>query len=469
MRGILDRAAGLSRGLIFNAVLVAAGLAGLIVSQAACSPAQSASGKTVFQADAFPVVQDLKQVQGWETWSQRAETSPVFFTAELPSLGGAGSLGITGASNSSAHGCWRKTVTGIAPGRYYRFEASYQTENVAFPRQQVLARLDWRDASGARVGQPEYVPELPAAGKWMKAGGAFKAPEKAAAVYIELYLSFCPQGRVWWDGISLNQIPDPPKRMVRVATVSCYPRETENSTASVEEFCKLVEEAGRQKCDIVCLGEAINMVGIKSGPPYSEIAEPIPGPTTNRLGELARKYNMYIVAALGERENQAIYNAGVLIDRQGRVAGKYHKVFLPREEIEAGVTPGAGYPVFDTDFGRIGMMICWDVQYVDPARALAVQGAEIVFMPIWDGFEVLAQARAIENQVYLVSCSYGETPFCAVYDPWGKVLAAAKKRPGIAYADIDLNETHPDPWLGDMKLRLARERRSDIRVPELEQ
>ena len=253
-----------------------------------------------------------------------------------------------------------------------------------------------------------------------------------------------------------------------MATVNCYPSGTASSAESVEQFCRMVEEAGKDHCDIVCLGEGINMVGINRRPGYSDIAEPVPGPTTKRLGELARNYGMYIVASLGERDSNAIYNAAVLIDRQGRVAGRYHKVYLPREEIEAGVTPGDSYPVFDTDFGRIGMMICWDVQYVDPARALAVQGAEIIFMPIWDGFSTLTEARAIENQVYLVSCSYGETPPCAVYDPWGKIIAEAKKRPSVAWVDIDLNQTHPDPWLGDMKLRFARERRADVVVPELQ-
>ena len=443
-------------------------LTGFLLSGAALGQKAAESGKTFLLADSFPLVQDLSQVTGWSVWSQRPEIRPGFSVAEFPSLGGPGSLSISGGANSSENGCWLRHVAGLEAGKCYQFEASYQAERVPYPRQQVIARLDWRTAAGERAGQPEYVPEIPGNGKWSNVGGTFRAPGNAAAVNIELYLCFCPQGRVWWDNISLAATPEIPKRMVRVATVSCYPEETANSAASVEEFCKLLEQAGQNRCDIVCLGETINWVGLKGRPGSGQIAEPIPGPSTRRLGEIARKYKMYIVASLDERDGDAIYNAAVLIDREGRVAGKYHKVYLPREEIEAGVTPGNFYPVFDTDFGRIGIMICWDVQYVDPARALAVQGAEIIFLPIWDGFTALTEARAIENQVYLVSCSYGEVPPCAVYDPWGKIIAEAKQRPSVAWADIDLNQAKPDPWLGDMKLRFARERRADVVVPELD-
>ncbi len=425
--------------------------------------------KTLLDSDSFQAgVESGTTQNGWSAWSQREATRPLFFIAASPNLGGAGSLGIGGASNSSAHGCWVKNVPGIQPGHWYRFSASFTSELVPWPRQQALARLEWRNDKGERTAQPEYVPEIaPSAQGWQRTGGLFKAPEKAASVNIELYLSYCPQGRLWWDGIRLEEVKDPGKRMVRVATVNCYPEETENSAASVEQFCALVEEAGKKGCDIVCLGEGINMVGIKGRPGYDKIAEPIPGPTTSRLGELARKYNMYIVAALGELDGSAIYNTGVLIDRKGLVAGRYHKVYLPREEIEAGVTPGDGYPVFDTDFGRIGIMICWDVTYVDPARALAAQGAEIIFLPIWDGNKTLIRARAIENQVHLVDCIYGGEP-SRIFDPWGEVLAEASNRPGIAVADIDLNASHPEPWLGDMHLRFLRERRANIKVPALE-
>ena len=109
---------------------------------------------------------------------------------------------------------------------------------------------------------------------------------------------------------------------------------------------------------------------------------------------------MYIVAGLTERDGRAVYNTAVLIDRHGSVAGEYRKVYLPREEIEGGLTPGQALPVFETDFGRIGMMICWDSEYVDPARALALRGAEIVFVPAAGGYLTLLRCRAAGAVLY---------------------------------------------------------------------
>ncbi len=425
----------------------------------------------VFQAGTFTTAEEVA-ARGWTHWSQREEIAPEFFVAERPSLGGPGSLGIYGASNGLARGCWRIRVPGIVGGAHYRFEAFYLARGAGYPRQRFFARLDWRDAKDERVGQRVYLPELAKQGEWQKVGCTFRAPEGAGAVRVELYLSHCAQGKVLWDSITLARVPDPPGRVVRVGTVNCRPSENTSSAESVEEFCEVVEEAGNKGCDIICLGEGINLIGVTIGGTYTkypDIAEPIPGPTTRRLGELARKYQMYIVAALGERENHAVYNTAVLIDRRGELAAKYRKVYIPEGELEQGIAPGNSYPVFDTDFGRIGLMICWDSWFVDPARALALQGAEIIFLPIWGGNATLSRARAIENHVYLVSSGYDIAS--NIYDPWGELIAEAAERPGVAVVEIDLNypPACPYPWpLGDMRLHLLHERRSDIKLPVLE-
>jgi len=440
----------------------------LIASGACAFPAEE---KILLQAEAFSSAEAAAS-EGWTQWSQREETAPEFFAAGQPSLGGPGSLGIYGASNVLARGCWRKLVPGITAGAHYSFEAFYYARGADYPRQRCFARLDWRDAEDQRVGQRVYLPEVAKPGDWQKVGCTVRAPEGAEAVRVELFLSHCPQATVFWDSITLARVPDPPNRVVRVGTVDCRPGENASSAESVEEFCEVVEQAGKEGCDIVCLGEGINMIGVSVGDTYAgyyDIAEPIPGPTTGRLGELARKYKMYIVAALGEREDRAIYNTAVLIDRTGEVVGKYRKVYLPEGEFDQGCAPGDSYPVFDTDFGRIGMMICWDSWFVDPARALALQGAEVIFLPIWGGNATLSRARAIENHVYLVSCGYDIKS--NIYDPWGELIAEVEKRPGVAAVDIDLNYPPPCPYswpLGDMRLHLLHERRSDIRIPALE-
>jgi predicted amidohydrolase len=173
------------------------------------------------------------------------------------------------------------------------------------------------------------------------------------------------------------------------------------------------------------------------------------------LGNIARKYNLYIVAGILEKKDDVVFNTSVLIDRAGNLAGKYHKLSLPREEIDGGVTPGDSLPVFDTDFGRIGMMICWDVTFPETARTLAQKGAEIIFLPIWGGNVTLTKARAIENQVYVVSSSYDMTT--AVFDQEGEVMKEATKEDPVAVVDVDLNKQKLWPWLGDFKNRIPTE------------
>ncbi len=96
----------------------------------------------------------------------------------------------------------------------------------------------------------------------------------------------------------------------------------------------MAEQAGEKDCDIVVLGEAITLIG-RSGKDHCDpdVAQTVPGPATRRLGEVAKKYGMYIVAGLDERDGEGVYSTAVLIDRRGEVAGKYRKVTIPREEL----------------------------------------------------------------------------------------------------------------------------------------
>lgn len=152
----------------------------------------------------------------------------------------------------------------------------------------------------------------------------------------------------------------------------------------------------------------------------------------------------------------------MLIDRAGNLAGKYRKVYLPREEIEGGLTPGSDFPVFQADFGKVGMMICYDVFYADPARALALRGAELILMPIWGGNEALGKARAIENHVFVATSGYDYPTY--VMDPVGEMLAVARDRGAVAVTTIDLNRRYDEKWLGNMRERFMKELRLDVQM-----
>ena len=455
--------------MVFNglAVLFTLDLAVLL----AAAPAEGQAGKAevLFSADSFTTVQQAL-TEGWEAWSQRDEIRPEFFIAGQPSLDRSGSLGIGCVSNPLARGGWRRLVDGIEPGGFYRLEASYRVRGVSFPRQKVLARLGWLQKEGSGISLPVYVTdEVGRQGEWRTVAGTFQAPAGAYAVRVELFLGNAAQGTVWWDAIRLSRVPDPPTRPVRVGSVYARPQSKKNSAESIEEFCAVLEEAGRRDCDIVCLGEAINRIGV-AGVTFPDAAQTVPGPATERLGQVARRFGMYIVAGFLERDGPGVYSSAVLIGRSGRVEGVYRRVYLSEVHTDQGVSPGNAYPVFDTDFGRIGIMTGYDSWSPDPARELTVQGAEIIFLPVWGDNETLIRARALENHVFLVLAAYDNVS--KIYDPWGELLAEAGQRPGVAIADIDLNYppacpfSYPQP---DMRLRMLHERRIDIPSPLLNQ
>ena len=426
--------------------------------------AEAPAGKVLFQADSFKANQPDGYPDGWTVSSRLADMRPEFSVEPEPNLGGPGSLKISGAAYQAASGCWQAEIKNISPERWYRFEASFYVRGVAWPERQALARLYWLDSEGQRAAMPEYVPESGADGDWRQVSATYKPPRQAAAVRIELFLSHCPQGTVWWDAISLKEVPEPAYRLVKVGTANCRPQGSETNLGMAEQFVGVIEDAGRKDCDILLLGETITLPA-RGNVPIEEKAEPVPGPITKKFGALARQYEMYIIVGLVENENGTLYNTAVLIDRQGRVAGKYRKVFLPLEDLEAGITPGDHYPVFDTDFGRIGIAICYDIQFVDPARALTVQGAEIIFCPNW-GSNFPVAARALENQVYIATSGY-DVP-SDIVGPDGKVIAVAENRPGVAVSEIDLNRGSREPGVARQKQYLLRELRPDIPVPVLE-
>lgn len=399
---------------------------------------------------------------GWTTWSQRPETQPRAFVDTHIGRGQPGSLAINGASNAAAYGGWRKQVQGVKAGDWIRFQASYRAESVAAENWQIVARLDWQTAEGKRAGEPAYLPWTRRAGEWSDLSGEAQAPANAASVFVELFLANAPQGTVWWDNVVLERIPAPAARNVKVATVNLRPRNTAGPAESVAQFLQAIEKSVPAGADVILLPEGITVVGTTKA--YTEIAESIPGPTTKSLGEVAKARNAYIIAGIYEREGATVYNTAVLIDRKGTVAGKYRKVYLPREEVERGLTPGTHFPVFQTDFGKVGLMICYDIFFAEPARALANQGAEMLLMPIWGGDETLAKARAIENGVFLITSGYDHPTY--IMDPFGERLSQAREQGTAAVATIDLAKHYNWQWLGEMRTRRMKELRMDVAVPQ---
>ncbi len=390
----------------------------------------------------------------WKFESQRPAIAPASYIDTQTTFEGKPTLTLKGDGKAYAAGYWYKVVS-VEPGAYYQFRTYFKSSYVDEPDRSILARIIWQNESDQVVGYREYPATLLNKTKngWNIIEQPYKIPDEAKKAKLELHYRWDSDGIVHFGETSFQKSNPPEPRMVRLATIHHRPRKSKSSHENLIQFSELIAKAGEQKADIVCLPEGITIVGTEHD--YVSASEPVPGPTTKFLGEIAKKNNLYIVAGLLEKEGDVVYNTAVLIDRSGKLAGKYRKASLPREEIDGGVTPGDAFPVFDTDFGRIGIMICWDVTFPEPARALAQQGAEVIFLPIWGGDVKLAMARAIENQVYLVSSTYDM--ITAVFDLEGEVMKEAKEDNPVIVVEVNLNEQKLWPWLGDFKNRIPRE------------
>ncbi|HEX9187214.1 MAG TPA: carbon-nitrogen hydrolase family protein, partial [Vicinamibacteria bacterium] len=370
--------------------------------------------------------------------------------------GGPGSLVLALASrgDDAVDGRWAREVP-VVPGRDYGFRAVFRAERVAATARSVLARVVWLDAAG----QPQRPMEYPVAALaadadgWTPVAGVYRAPDGAARARLELHLRWTKDGAVRFRDVAFRESAPPAPRRVKLATVFHRPRGTASARESRERFAPLVAQAAARGASVVCLPEGITIVG--TALTYAGVAEPVPGPTTAFLGGLARRHRVWIVAGLYERDGPRVYNTAVLVSRDGTLAGRYRKMSLPDEEIEGGITPGADTPVFDTDFGRVGLMICWDSSYPEVARGLADRGAEVIFLPIWGGEEALVRARAIENQVHVVASGYDFRS--GIFDRRGDRIADAKADPEVLVAEVDLGERTVWPWLGFWRARIGRE------------
>jgi beta-ureidopropionase len=211
-------------------------------------------------------------------------------------------------------------------------------------------------------------------------------------------------------------------RNVRVSSISFAggsgPMEGRAERARAAAVERL-EEAALDRPDIACLPETFPGLGCGSEDWFST-AEPVPGPTTEALAAVARRHGMWVICPLLERRGERVFNAAVLLDRRGEVAGIYHKIHPTVSELRVGVTPGTETPVFETDFGRIGCAICFDLNFREVMEGLSAGGAEIVFFPSMYRGGLQVPIWAHDFGVHVVSATPGEGSM--IVDQLGRVL-----------------------------------------------
>ncbi|MBI4866718.1 MAG: acyltransferase [Candidatus Wallbacteria bacterium] len=277
-------------------------------------------------------------------------------------------------------------------------------------------------------------------------------------------------------------------RIVRAALIQAATEYTKEKC--VKKHVKMIAEAAKKGAKMVCLQEVFNSPYFcaEQDSKWYDWAETIPGPTTEEMQGLAKKYGMVIVVPIYEKVHDGVYyNTASVIDADGKLLGIYRKNHIPQVKgfwEKFYFKPGnLGYPVFETAYGRVGVYICYDRHFPDGARILGLHGAEIVFNPsatieglsryLWqleqpahavaNGYFVGAINRVGVEKPWKTGKFYGSSYFC---DPRGQIIAqGSDSKDEVVVADInfDMIKEVRDLW------QFFRDRRPDTYGPLVQQ
>ena len=273
---------------------------------------------------------------------------------------------------------------------------------------------------------------------------------------------------------------------------------TPDPDKNLDKAIQYLGDAAKKGAQIVCLPELFQTQYFcqREDAALFDLAEPIPGPTTAKLAEAAKKLNVVVIGSLFEKRAAGVYhNTAVMIDADGTLRGIYRKMHIPDDPLyyeKYYFTPGdLGFKAFDTQVGKIGTLVCWDQWYPEGARLTALQGAQVLFYPTaigwhpdekqqygeaqYDAWQTIQRAHAIANGVYVavvnrVGFEQGDIrgnkaagkglefwggSFIA--DPFGRIIAkASHDKEEILIGEVDsrvLEDTRRNwPFLRDRRI-----------------
>ena len=276
--------------------------------------------------------------------------------------------------DTRAFACWRGRAP-VTPGTWYRASVRVRLVNIDDPTLSVFAHFARHYLIPTGPWQEETVlHQLVRSDR----DHAFQGDR------FEIYLRACRNGHIEISDPQVVAIEPPTFRVPRVATVRFGSHSGPLTLVAQRARLKThLDLAGALGSDIVATTEFTPVIGVPK-PDYGSlaaVAEPVPsGPVCQVAAEAAKRHRMYVLVGNIERRGAHVFNTAVLFGRDGQFVGQYDKTHLTFGELEEGVSCGDSYPVFDLDFGRIAIHICYDEWFPEVARYYAHQGAEILFL-----------------------------------------------------------------------------------------
>ncbi len=250
------------------------------------------------------------------------------------------------------------------------------------------------------------------------------------------------------------------KVKIGLIQMTCHKEKSLNLNKAINE----IEVAASQGAQIICLQELFSSLYFCNTEDYDnfELAEPIPGPSTDALCKVSKKLGVVIIASLFEKRTQGIYhNTTAVIDADGSYQGKYRKMHIPDDPEfyeKFYFTPGdLGYKVFETKFAKVGILICWDQWYPEASRITALMGAEILFYPTaigwassqdedtnldqYNAWQIIQRSHAVANGIPVVSVNRVGFEQKGAMKFWGGSFVANGQGKILYHASHDMEET----------------------------
>lgn len=322
-------------------------------------------------------------LDGWTVVAPNKALAPKF--AVLPDSANGKRLSASGNGRDECFGYIKHPVQ-LKGGKTYRLRVRLKVQGLEDLNRHLVHGIF---GHGFNEGVFEYRRE----GEWIVGDRSFTGPAEDVKGDVRLCFRYSANGSVEWDRISLQEREPIPARPVTVAV--SWGWGGSDPTSNHDHWSKFLDAAGERKADVALLPEVCNVCRDQAAAPLDP--ETLDGPTCAFMSSKAKQWKMYVSGTFTRRDGDVLYNSAPLFDRDGKLVGVYNKNMLFDPELDNGTSPGVGYPVFDTDFGRVGIIICYDSWFPEPSRLLGYKGAELVLFPNAGYYRELMPARASDN------------------------------------------------------------------------